>query len=358
MCFPSDGYCTAAVEVVQERDGCAFAPLSINGTLPYRCLDSEKLPLMVEIGTQTPQSSESPPVAIVVFNRPQTVRRLLDRLEALRPRTLFVIGDGARSHKPGECELVAAVRDDVSRISWPCEVMVNYSEENLGCRRRVASGLDWVFQHVEEAIILEDDCLPTRSFIHYATELLAQYRHDTRIGSVCGSLSVPRIPAIDGDFFFSRYNLFTGWATWRRAWSLYDDAMTPVTDGAIDAILASTFEHWRARAYWRYILRRTHAEKINSWGYRWMLSCWANSMLGVFPRQTLVENVGFGGDSTNTRQQAWYFRQQVGALPSALTHPRHVCRNVAIDRMVENARYSKSVSGRIRWALERLIHVG
>ena len=296
----------------------------------------------------------SPVIAIVVFNRPEVVRQLLARLADLQPKTLFVIGDGPRPHKPGEAALVQAVREHVGRVSWPCEVVTDYASENLGCRRRVVSGLNWVFGQVEEAIILEDDCLPTRSFMNYSGELLERFRDDSRIGSVCGSLSVPSIPPIDGDYFFSRYNLFTGWATWRRAWALYDDHMGPIDDGSLDRLLEATFEHRRARWYWRYVLRRTHAGAINSWGYRWMLSCWANSMLAAFPRCTLVDNVGFGGDATNTRRQAWYFRQRVGELPSPLTHPQHMCRNAEIDRMVEDARYSKSVAGRLRWALERL----
>ena len=231
-----------------------------------------------------------PPLAIIVFNRPDVVRRLLARLADLRPRTLFVISDGARPHKSGEAELMDTVRKQIAGVSWPCEVLTDYAPENLGCRRRVVSGLNWVFGQVEEAIILEDDCLPTPSFMAYAAELLERFRDDSRIGSVCGSLSVPSIPPIDGDYFFSRYNLFTGWATWRRAWSLYDDDMRPVSDGSLDRILAATFEQQRARWYWRYILRRTQSGLINSWGYRWMLSCWANSMMAAFPRATLVEN--------------------------------------------------------------------
>lgn len=295
-----------------------------------------------------------PAVAIIIFNRPKVVCQLLARLAELRPKTLFVIGDGPRLHKPCEAELVQAVREQVGKVSWPCEVVTDYAAENLGCRRRVVSGLNWVFGQVEEAIILEDDCLPTLSFMKYASELLDRFRDDSRIGSVCGALSVPSIPPIDGDYFFSRYNLFTGWATWRRAWSLYDDDMRPVEDGSLDRVLEATFEHQRARWYWRYVLRRTQAGLINSWGYRWMLSCWANSMLAAFPRCTLVDNVGFGDDATNTRGQAWYFRQQIGELPAPLTHPRHMCRNAKIDRIVENARYSKNFIGRLHWAFEQL----
>ncbi|MFM8533318.1 MAG: glycosyltransferase family 2 protein, partial [Acidimicrobiia bacterium] len=111
---------------------------------------------------------QTPAVAIIVFNRPEVVRQLLARLAELRPKTLFVIGDGPRPHKPGEAEVVQAVREQVEKVSWPCEVVTDYAVENRGCRRRVVSGLIWVFGQVQEAIILEDDCLPTPSFMTYA----------------------------------------------------------------------------------------------------------------------------------------------------------------------------------------------
>jgi hypothetical protein len=38
--------------------------------------------------------------------------------------------------------------------------MKNYADVNLGGGRRIASGLDWVFDTVDRAIVLEDDCLP------------------------------------------------------------------------------------------------------------------------------------------------------------------------------------------------------
>ena len=55
----------------------------------------------------------------------------------------------------------------VEAVDWPCEVSTNYSDVNLGCGERVSSGLDWVFDSVERAIVLEDDCLPHPSFFPF-----------------------------------------------------------------------------------------------------------------------------------------------------------------------------------------------
>jgi hypothetical protein len=80
---------------------------------------------------------------------------------------LLLIADGPRQDWEGEAETCRQVREIVARVDWPCEVFQNFSERNLGCQERMISGLDWVFSLVDEAIILEDDCLPDPSFFPF-----------------------------------------------------------------------------------------------------------------------------------------------------------------------------------------------
>jgi len=72
------------------------------------------------------------PLAIIVFNRPDVVRRLLSHLADLYPTTLFVIANDPRPHNADEAELFDAERDKVSRVSWPCELITDYASENPG----------------------------------------------------------------------------------------------------------------------------------------------------------------------------------------------------------------------------------
>src|SRR5579864_665693 len=101
---------------------------------------------------------KSAPVALFIFNRPNPTAQVYERIRAARPSKLLVLADGPRASRPMEAELCRATREIVSSPDWPCELLTNFASENLGCKRRVSSGLDWVFQQCEEAIILEDDC--------------------------------------------------------------------------------------------------------------------------------------------------------------------------------------------------------
>src|SRR4030065_2154408 len=99
----------------------------------------------------------STPVAFIIFNRPDITERVFAELAKAKPPKLLVVGDGPRTNRPGEAEKVVAARAIIERVDWDCEVLTNFSEVNLGCKRRVSSGIDWGFEEVEEGVILEDD---------------------------------------------------------------------------------------------------------------------------------------------------------------------------------------------------------
>jgi hypothetical protein len=89
------------------------------------------------------------PVAFIIFKRPATTERVCDAIRKVKPPKLFLIADEPRVDRPGEAEKCAATRAILERVDWDCEVLKNYSEINLGCGKRVTSGLDWVFDRVE-----------------------------------------------------------------------------------------------------------------------------------------------------------------------------------------------------------------
>ena len=145
------------------------------------------------------------PVVFIIFNRPDTTAKVFEAIRQAKPPKLLVIADGARIDKPGEAEKCAAARAIINQVDWQCEVLTNYSNVNLGCRKRVSSGLDWVFEQVEEAIVLEDDCLPHPSFFQYCQELLEKYRDDERIMMISGDNFQFGNETTEYSYYFSRY---------------------------------------------------------------------------------------------------------------------------------------------------------
>lgn len=151
------------------------------------------------------------PVAFIIFNRPDTTQIVFNEIKKARPQKLFVIADGPRPHKLNEEELCYRTRSIIDQVDWPCELFTHFAEQNMGCKERVSSGLDWVFEQVETAIILEDDCLPNATFFEYSHELLDVYKDDTRIMGIAGSKALPDNIENEESYYFSRYAYIWGW---------------------------------------------------------------------------------------------------------------------------------------------------
>ena len=118
-------------------------------------------------------------VAFIIFKRPEETQRVFAEIRKVKPPKLLVVADGSRPDRPGEDLQCAAARAIIDQVDWECEIFRNYADTNLGCRDRISSGLDWVFDTVEEAIIIEDDCLPHPTFFRFAEELLERYRDES-----------------------------------------------------------------------------------------------------------------------------------------------------------------------------------
>jgi len=274
------------------------------------------------------------PVVFIIFRRPDLTRQVFERIRAAKPSTLFVIADGPRS--PDEAELCNQTRAVTEEVDWDCEVVREYAETNMGCRRRISLGLDRVFKEVEEAIVLEDDCLPDPSFFGYCDELLERYRDDERIWCVGGTNFQRGEKRGDDSYYFSNYNHYWGWATWRRAWRHYDHEMERWPAFRDGRYLESLMDDPLEIKYWHGIFETLYAEgRPDSWGYIWTLTCWMNRGLTILPNVNLVANTGFGDDATHTKGSGdgwWIPGRLEEAVNLPLTHPLEVVRNVEADR--------------------------
>ena len=300
-----------------------------------------------------------PPVALIVFNRPEPTARVFEAIRAARPGRLFVIADGPRADQPGEAEQVAAARAVTEAVDWPCEATRLYSETNLGCGVRPATGITAVFEAVEDAVILEDDCVPHPSFFRYCADLLDRYRHDERVMTVSGSNFQRGMRRGDGSYYFSRYPHTWGWATWRRAWRHYDFGASAWPAARDAGVLQATCGDPSEAAFWTEKMKSVHAGlRQDVWDYQWVLACWAQHGLAVIPNINLISNVGDGAAATHTNRRSWVMRQPVGD-GGPTVHPKIVVPDFAADELTGvlffAAKRHRGVGSPVRRAIRRII---
>ena len=269
------------------------------------------------------------PIAFLIFRRPDLTARVFEAIRQAQPHKLFIVADGARNES--EAILCQQARAVTEVIDWDCEVFRNYADENLGCRKRVSSGLDWVFSQVEEAIILEDDCLPHPSFFRYCQELLDYYREDERIWCISGDNFQDGQCRGDGSYYFSNYNHCWGWASWRRAWQKYDHDLSSWEKFKDGQYLRSVLDGELEVKYWHNIFDELYKTgKPNTWDYTWTFTCWQNRGLTILPNVNLVSNIGFRSDGTHTLGESKFNNLPVQDIGN-IRHPFFLMRDRPAD---------------------------
>lgn len=297
-------------------------------------------------------------VALIIFNRPDVTARVFAAIRAARPPTLFVIADGPRSNVANDAARCAAAREAINDIDWPCEVFRKFAPANLGLRRNVSEGLDWVFAQTEEAIILEDDCLPAPSFFSFCDALLDEYRDNKKVGMIAGINPDSSAEDAEGggaSYRFSRYPHIWGWATWRRAWKHYDDAMTDWPRLRNSSWLAKIGLEGSGRNFWRRHFDdclSNRRDALNTWDLPWTFACWKNGLLSVMPRVNLVENLGFGPEAIHTKRPSRLDAMATGVMTFPLVHPPDIAADKNSDDWVQ-ANICEGATGleRLFWSL-------
>lgn len=272
------------------------------------------------------------PISFTIFNRPDLTAMVLEAIRRVRPAKLFVNADGPRN--PAEKILTDQTRAVIDEVDWDCQVYKNYSPSNQGATWRPYTGISRVFEHVGEAIILEDDDLPNISFFRFCDEMLERYRHDSRIFSINGANFQDPNTKHKYSYWFSSLAGIWGWATWKRSWQKIDMKMEKWPELRETDWLNSKIPDRQIREMYKNKLDRVYFDATKqkiSFGYAYLYSMMLAGGLDIRPEKNLISNIGFRPDATNTKKaEAWANFPTVD-LSWPLRHPPEVKSNVEWD---------------------------
>ena len=293
------------------------------------------------------------PVLFLIFNRPDTTKRVFESIREAKPSRLYIAADGPRKGKIGELELCTLTREITNEVDWNCEVKTLFRENNLGCKVAVSSAINWFFENEEEGIILEDDCLPNQSFFMFCQTLLNYYRDNEKVMHIGGANFQGGIKRGDGSYYFSKYNHIWGWATWKSAWKNYNISMQIYSPEKTTHLLRSIFDTKREITYWEKIFSDVVAEKINTWDYQWTYNIWSNNGVAILPNKNLVRNIGFNADATHTASEDI---MSIGNIPleeiDIIVHPQTIFVDKEADRYGFNNIFHPSL---LKFATKKLL---
>ena len=285
------------------------------------------------------------PILLLAWKRPLHTKRVIDAIRKISPTKIYVSCDGPIKDNKENKKLIETVRQIILKeINWECKIFRNFSTHNKGCKAAVADGINWFFNHEEEGIILEDDCLPSKDFFYFCESLLKKYRNDERVWSICGNGYQNNFDKDNESYFFSKYTDVWGWATWKRCWKYYDPDIKSWINNRTKPLLKDLFSSKREYKYWNKIFDNLYYKKEpNTWDYQWQYLCFLNSGMSCMPFTNLVENIGFGKDATHTHEDPFKVSKsinKIGRLNLPLKHPSKFAVSKECDQNLEKLFFS------------------
>jgi len=282
------------------------------------------------------------PVVFFVYKRPGSTLQFLELIKESGIKKIYIYGDGPK--KSSDLELVEQVKNIVLTFkadNKEIEIIEHFSGQNLGLKNNIIGGLNLTFKTENSLIVLEDDCLPTPDFFRFTSELLDKYRSNPTIMSINGT-SVGLSNSCSYDF--SRYAHCWGWATWKRAWELYDPNVNSLDDHNWTKLSSQLWDSWIMRSYWKMMLQMTHANWIDTWDYQWSFAHFLNHGLSIYPSANLISNIGFDSVATNTKTRSPIALLPTQAIKWPLIHPDEVKENLALSKLVEAKFYKNPIA--------------
>lgn len=255
------------------------------------------------------------PVVLFAFNRPIHLGRTLAALRAndLACETdLTVYSDGPRS--PVDMSAVDSVRALVQSTQGFKSITLVERRVNIGLAKNIIEGVTNVCERAGRAIVLEDDMVTSPYFLRFMNDALAMHETDERVASIHGYVYPVRTPL--PETFFLRGADCWGWATWRRAWRLFNPDGEALYRALVNSRREADFNFGQNYNYMG-MLQDQLLGRNNSWAIRWYASAYLLNKLTLYPGRSLVLNIGNDNSGTHC-DNTTAFDVQVSQTPIKL----------------------------------------
>jgi Predicted glycosyltransferases len=243
-------------------------------------------------------NSSLAPITLFVYNRPEHTLRTLEALAnniLANESILYIYADGPKE----DIEDVASTRKIIRQKQWCKEVHIIESKVNNGLADSIIRGVSEVINKYGKVIVLEDDIVTSPYFLQYMNDALSLYENEDKVMHI--SSFVPKTTGAEKlqETYFLRFMSCWGWATWKRAW---DKLITDISYLHKSLPKRADFKEYNLEgALNQYALvELNYRGELKTWAIKWYSTIFIDNGLCLYPRQSLVENIGFDGSGENT----------------------------------------------------------
>lgn len=273
------------------------------------------------------------PVLLFTYNRPRHTRQLVDSLRQnnlCSATPLFVYCDAPRAEK--DKILVEETLEVVRSIEGFASVEIIKRTENYGLAKNIIDGVTTQINKYGRVIVLEDDLIVSPYFLQFMNDALELYKDEPGVGHINANNFIKKssLP----DTYYIKFTGSWGWATWDRAWRLFNIDGKSLLKELENRNLTHVFDFDRHYPFTR-MLRRQVAGQNNSWAIRWNASLFLADVLSLNAGRSLVINNGFDGSGVNCGNNSKLYASTLYMRPIEVNK---------IDPVMENVQARKAYS--------------
>ena len=245
------------------------------------------------------------PIALFVYKRPEHTLQALIALSGnpeFEFSPLFIFCDGSRSVEDNFD--VERTRVIVKKWQHPRKTIFE-AQKNRGLAESVISGVTELTDHFGKVIVVEDDLIVSNNFLRYLNAALNKYQDYPQVMQVSAYMfPIQEFSSRKETLFLPNISSW-GWATWDRAWKLFDTQAK-----GWDSLLTKKDLRYRFNVEGTYdysdMLLRQMSGKIDSWAIKWNWCVFLHGGLVSYPPTSFVRNVGFDGSGTHCNVNKYY----------------------------------------------------
>ena len=239
------------------------------------------------------------PIVLFVYNRPWHTQQTVEALQKNKLASeseLFIYSDDAKNDDARVS--VDEVRKYIDNITGFKKITVIKRDKNWGLANSIIDGVTKIVNEYGRIIVLEDDLVTSSYFLKFMNEALWFYKDEREIMSISGyAYNFTMSPQYDKDVFLYYRPSSWGWATWKDEWNLVDFNITNECEIFTNKKIQKSFNRGGDDLF--DMLKMQMEGKINSWAIRFALSHSLNNKFGLFPIQSLVQNIGHDNSGTH-----------------------------------------------------------
>jgi hypothetical protein len=239
------------------------------------------------------------PIVFFAYKRPEHARKSLESLsqnENAESSELFIYCDAPK--RPEDAEAVRQVREVVRSKKWCGKVHIIEYEQNVGCANSIIYGVTKTCEQYGNVIVIEDDLVLSPYFLNYMNSALNLYKDEESVMQISGYMFPVKLETLETDAFFLPLISSWGWATWQRAWKHFDPDMTGYEKLKSNKNHKYKFNLNDSYPYFDMLEEQLNGQ-IDAWCIRWYLSTFILNGLTIYPKNSLVLNIGFDGSGTH-----------------------------------------------------------